>query len=209
MKYGFILCAFAIIAVAANSGYSLSGGEILGETPVFDIPSEMSWEEYRDANRRVSMGLLFLAVPIPGTLHFYAEEDKKGWFCVGAAGLGLASIAAGALLRGDEVWPESDYELTTIGGNRYEMIPRILSDDKVEYKLRLIEQREELTTGGAILIGTGAVLIIGQLIYDWIDGLATIERKRDTVRYKYGIGGYGARIEPRFDKGIGLTMTLE
>jgi hypothetical protein len=32
----------------------------------------------------------------------------------------------------------------------------------------------------------GLGLIVGEVLHDWIDGIRTIERKRDAVRYKYG-----------------------
>ncbi|MCK5832090.1 hypothetical protein KAH81_00300 [bacterium] len=204
-----ILLSVILVIGAIAQVPMLTGGDYLGETPIYDIPSDMTFEDYRDANRRISVGLMLMSVPVPGMLHFYADDDREGWFCVGAAGLGLTSIAIGAMLHGDEQWPESDFDVITIDGNRYEKIPKLLNEDKIEYKLNRIEQTKEMETGGAILISLGAVLVVGQVIYDWIDGISTIEYKRDAVRYKYGIGGYGASLEPHFDNGVGLTMTLE
>lgn len=134
MKYlALLLVALSTLGQGMNFN---SGEEILSETPFYNVPGGMTFEEYRDANRRISVGLMMMSIPVPGMLHFYAGEDTKGWLCVGAAGLGLASIITGALLTDDEEWPDSDYEIALIDGNRYEKIPISMTDGDIEYELR-------------------------------------------------------------------------
>lgn len=60
-------------------------------------------------------------------------------------------------------------------------------------------------------MGVGGMLIIGQLVYDWLDGVYTIEYKRDAVRYKYGLLGRDASITPQVspDGGVGFAISVE
>lgn len=209
MKY-LILLLVALSALGQGMNIN-SGGEILSETPFYNVPEGMTFEEYRDANRRISVGLMMMSIPVPGMLHFYAGEDTKGWLCVGAAGVGLASIITGALLTDDEKWPDSDYEIALIDGNRYEKIPISMTDGDIEYELRRQKAYEPISAGGAVLMGVGGMLIIGQLVYDWLDGVYTIEYKRDAVRYKYGLLGRDALITPHVspDGGVGFAISIE
>ncbi len=209
MKY-LVLLVVALSALGQGMNIN-SGGEILSETPFYNVPQGMTFEEYRDANRRISVGMMLMSIPVPGMLHFYAGEDTKGWLCVGAAGLGLASIITGALLTDDEEWPDSDYEIALIDGNRYEKIPISMNDGDIEYELRRQKAYEPISPGGAVLMGVGGILIVGQMIYGWLDGVYTIEYKRDAVRYKYGLLGRDASITPQVspDGGLGFGISIE
>lgn len=64
----------------------------MNEVPIWPVPDEMTLEEYTDANRRLSVGLALAAIPIPGTLHFYAGEKRAGWMHVGTAVLGGSAL---------------------------------------------------------------------------------------------------------------------
>ena len=48
--------------------------EILSETPLHPVPEEMTFEEYQDMNRRMSIGVGLAFIPIPGMIHRYAGE---------------------------------------------------------------------------------------------------------------------------------------
>ncbi len=48
-----LLVAFCPKPLAAQTG----GGDILNEAPLIPIPEEMTFEEYRDMNRRLTLGL--------------------------------------------------------------------------------------------------------------------------------------------------------
>ena len=50
----------------------------LSETPLFSIPSEMTFEEYKDMNRRFNIAIAWSAIPIPGITHYYAGEKENG-----------------------------------------------------------------------------------------------------------------------------------
>ena len=53
------------------------GGDLLNESPLSPVPADMTFEEYRDMNRRLTVGLTLWAIPIPGLIHDYADEKKK------------------------------------------------------------------------------------------------------------------------------------
>ncbi|MEE2657114.1 MAG: hypothetical protein VX733_01340 [Candidatus Latescibacterota bacterium] len=184
-----------------------SGGDMLNEVPIWPVPAEMTLEEYKDANRRLSVGRALMAVPFPGALHFYAGERKAGWKHVYAAGIGVASMIVGAVMidEKDNAWEETDFEIIDITGKsgkveRYEKIPVEEEDGAVNYRLEGL-RRKSTGAGGAFIV-LGAGLVVGQLVHDWIGGIKTIERKRDAVRYKYGkSAGYRVSMSP--------TMNIE
>lgn len=191
-----------------------NGGDVLNETPFYVVPADMTFEEYEDANRRLSVGLLLMSIPFPGSLHFYANESREAWWHVGIATAGLASIIIGANASDEkETWPDSEFEIIDIEGQdgtvrRYEKIPSGFDEefekefDSVIYDLRLLRHDRE---GGTFLIVLGAGLIVGQLIHDWYDGIRTIEKKRNKVRFKYGKSSdFGLNLIPQIDPANGL-----
>ena len=85
------------------------GGDILNEAPLAAVPQGMTFEEYRDMNRRLTVALALAAIPIPGMVHFYADERKTGWLILGSAAVGAVGIAVGALSMSDGDFPETDF----------------------------------------------------------------------------------------------------
>lgn len=199
------LCyALMLFSVEESAAQVNGGGDLLNEVPIWPVPAEMTLEEYTDANRRLGVGLALMSIPIPGTLHFYAGEEREGWMHVGAAVLGGAFILLGsAMLDEKDSWKETDYEIVEITGEsgevkRYEKIPIEEKSGGFTYQLR--ELNHEIGGAGAALIVVGAGLIVGEILHDWIDGIRTIERKRDAVRYKYGrSAGYKLSVNPNVD----------
>ena len=211
----FLACAlFPAQELAAQVN---GGADILNEVPLWPVPAEMTLEEYRDANRRLGVGLVLMSVPIPGALHFYAGERREAWMHVGAAGLGLVSIIAGAaMLDEKDTWKKSDYEVVDVVSQsgetkRYEKIPIEEEAGQTNYKLRELDHK--MDGGGAAFVVLGAGLIVGQILHDWIDGIYTIESKRDAVRYRYGkTAGYGLSLNPNVDveRGtVGAQLSLK
>lgn len=201
-----MLIALSICLPARESAAQMqSGGEMLNEVPIFPVPAEMTMEEYRDANRRLGVGIMLMSVPFPGAMHFYAGESRAGWKHVGAAALGTVSLIVGAAMLDDKnTWKKSNFEVVDITGEsgkvkRYEKIPIEQEDGVVTYRLEKLDRKTKGDGGGAF-IALGAGLIVGQLIHDWIGGIKTIERKRDAVRYKYGKkAGYTFGLQPSID----------
>jgi len=199
------LCfACMLFPVEESAAQVHGGGDMLNEVPIWPVPAEMTLEEYTDANRRLGVGLVLMSVPLPGALHFYAGEEREGWMHVGAAVLGGASILLGAaMLDEKDSWEDTDYEIVDITGEngeikRYEKIPIEEKPSGFTYQLR--ELNHEIGGAGAALIVVGAGLIVGEILHDWIDGIRTIERKRDAVRYKYGrSAGYKLSVNPNVD----------
>lgn len=171
------------------NGQSVPGGDMLDETPLFPVPAEMTFEEYQDMNRRLTIGLALTSIPIPGIVHRYAGEKKtaRRLFMVGAGGLAL--MIAGGSMMDEEKWPESDHDVLVMNSGeenetRYEKIPMNQVGENIEYKLIPMEKEKGGSGGG--LIALGAIIIVGDILYDWLHGWKMILNKRDAVRYKYG-----------------------
>ena len=179
----------AFFIISSLNSQSVSGGDMLTETPLYPVPAEMTFEEYQDMNRRLTIGLALTSIPIPGIVHRYAGEKKKArrLFMIGAGGLGL--MIAGASMMGEEEWPESDYNLMILNAGedneiRYEKIPINQFGDDIEYKLIPMNKQRDGSGGGLIILG--ALVLVGDIFYDWLHGWKMIINKRDAVRYKYG-----------------------
>ena len=182
----------AFFIISFLNSQSVPGGDMLTETPLYPVPAEMTFEEYQDMNRRLTIGLALTSIPIPGIVHRYAGEKKKArrLFFIGAGGLGL--VIAGASMMGEEEWPESDYNLMILNAGedneiRYEKIPinQVGDDsDDIEYKLVPMHKQRDGSGGGLIILG--ALVLVGDIFYDWLHGWKMIVNKRDAVRYKYG-----------------------
>jgi len=176
---------------------------MLTETPLYPVPAEMTFEEYQDMNRRLTIGLALTSIPIPGIVHRYAGEKKKArrLFMIGAGGLGL--MIAGASMMGEEEWPESDYDLMKLNAGedneiRYEKIPINQIGNDIEYKLIPMNKQRDGPGSGLIILG--ALVLVGDIFYDWLHGWKMIINKRDAVRYKYG-----QQIEVSVKPGVNLN----
>ncbi len=179
------------------------GGDILNEAPLMPVPEEMTFEEYRDMNRRLTVGLVLAAIPIPGVIHFYADEPKTGWRILGTAAGGVLGIAVGALSMEEGDFPDSDYETVVLNERHYEKIPTGIFLNDTTYRLNEITRERE--GAGGLLVLLGAVVLISDIAYDFIHGIKVIEEKRDRVRYKYGQQISSIGLEPSFDSEAGAV----
>ena len=166
-------------------------GDTLNEAPLTPVPPQMTFEEYRDMNRRLSVGLALRAIPLPGMLHFYAGERETGRRLIKTSLLGLASIVAGAFLVDESDFPTTDFDVLVLnagdkdGERRYEKIPVKVEGEVMHYRLK--ELRREGGGGiGVPFILLGVGVIAYDFLYDFVHGIQVIEEKRDRVRYKYG-----------------------
>ncbi|MGY8788249.1 MAG: hypothetical protein ACKVH5_08160, partial [Fidelibacterota bacterium] len=67
---------------------------------------------------------------------------------------------------------------------RYEKIPVNQVGDEIGYKLIPLGKESDGSGGGLIVLG--AIVLVGDILYDWLHGWKMIVNKRDAVRYKYG-----------------------
>ena len=163
----------------------------MSETPLHPIPDEMTYEEYRDMNRRINIGVGLAFIPIPGIVHRYAGEKNtaKKLSYITAGGLLAFAAASGSEER---KWPESDYDLFIMNEGldneiRYEKIPvEIAENDSVKYALKQLYKRVTHTGGNPLLGLIGIAAVFGSYYYDVFHGLKMIHDKREAVRYKYG-----------------------
>ena len=191
--------------------------EPLSETPLYPIPAEMTFEEYQDMNRRMSLAVAWSSIPVPGLTHYYAGEKKKAKqrFYIGLGG--LACIIAGAGSEEEKIWPDTtgnlrdNYVIHNEGQDNekwFERNPVSMEGDVVHYDLK--EGRNEPKGGGG-LIALGVLILVGDFVYDRLWGFQKIEEKRDRVRYKYG-QQLQFSIKPKMEPlagGFGLSFNVQ
>ncbi|MED5316573.1 MAG: hypothetical protein VX744_02370 [Candidatus Neomarinimicrobiota bacterium] len=191
--------------------------EPLSETPLYPIPAEMTFEEYQDMNRRMSLAVAWSSIPVPGITHYYAGEKKKAkqLFYIGLGG--LACIIAGAGSEEEKIWPDTtgnlrdNYVIHNEGQDNekwFERIPVSMEGDVLHYDLK--EVRKEPKGGGG-LIALGVLVLVGDFVYDRLWGFQKIEEKRDRVRYKYG-QKLQFSIKPKMEPlagGFGLSLNVQ
>ena len=185
----YLACWIAGLSLALLSPTGAPAQDDLTEVPLVPLPKGMTWEEYRDMNRRLSVGLALSAIPVPGMMHFYAGEPRTGRRLLVTSLLGAASVVAGAALLGDGDFPESDFEVLVLNPGedrerRYEKIPVEIDGTTTRYRLREQEREAGLLPGALVLVG-GLTLAVDYL-YDFFHGIQVMEEKRDRVRFKYG-----------------------
>ena len=76
MKKYLFTAIFIAFTFKANILAQDFNADPLSETPLYPIPSEMTFEEYEDMNRRLSQAYLWSSIPIPGSTHYYAGEKR-------------------------------------------------------------------------------------------------------------------------------------
>jgi len=167
--------------------------EILSETPLHPIPAEMTFEEYQDMNRRMSLGVGLAFIPIPGIVHRYAGEKKiaNKLTYISLGGLASLIVSMSDNIEKKE-WRDSDYEVLIMNQGlenetRFEKIPiEMTENDSIRYKLNQVYERVSYSGGSPALGAIGLIAIVGSYYYDVFHGLKTIHDKREQVRYKYG-----------------------
>ena len=210
-------CWIAALSLALLSPTGAHAQDDLTEVPLVPLPEGMTWEEYRDMNRRLSVGLALSAIPVPGMMHFYAGRARTGKRLLTTGLLGAASIVAGLALLGDGDFPETDFEVLVLNRGdgdrerRYEKIPVEIDGSRVHYRLREQQREPGLLPGALILLG-GLTLAVDYL-YDFVHGIRVIEEKRDRVRFKYGKAlrvhlGAGHGLSPRAGPVVALSCSF-
>ena len=213
-----IILVSIFISFLNGQTVAAGGGDILDETPLYPVPTEMTYEEYKDMNRRINVAIGWSTIPIPGITHYYANEKKmaKSLLYIGLGG--AASIILGAAMNGEPSWPDTSsselrdlYAVYNTGTNDeswYRKIPITMEGDQTHYKLEKINKESD-NAGGAFIFA-GFLILVGDFIYDRLWGLRKIEEKRDTVRFKYGQQlrlSLVPDINP-FAKNAGLSLNL-
>jgi len=218
-----LLTPIMLVIIAINShlycqnNIDWNNHEALSETPLYPIPAEMTFEEYQDMNRRMSLAIAWSSIPVPGITHYYAGEKKKAkqLFYIGLGGLGC--IIAGAGSEEEKIWPDTtgnlrdNYVIHNEGQDNekwFERIPVSMEGDVLHYDLK--EVRKEPKGGGG-LIALGVLVLVGDFVYDRLWGFQKIEEKRDRVRYKYG-QQLQFSIKPKMEPlagGFGLSLNVQ
>ncbi len=215
MKRMNVLIALVVMSTSwATETQGQIWGESLSESPLTPIPAQMTLEEYKDMNRRLSVGLALRVIPIPGIMHYYAGEPETARRLWRRSLLGVAAIVAGAAMSDSDGndFPSSDFDVLILNeGNknrerRYEQIPVEIEDGNTQFRLREIHRKGEFMPGGPLIVA-GVATIAYSLIYDFYKGIRVIEDKRDRVRHKYG-RQLKMQMSARSGTGISPTVAL-
>jgi len=123
-----------------------------------DIAKEMTFQEFELLSTNLRMQDMITAVILPGHVHFKIKEKKIGYYILGARSLGYASWAY----------------LSTNNESLLNIL--FLPDYNHLYNVSDTE---------TIVAYTATVLIIGSYLYDWIHGRYLLDKKQNSIRYKY------------------------
>ncbi len=122
------------------------------------IPKEMSFEEFEILSTELRMQDMMIAAVFPGHIHFKIKENKTGYYILGTRGLGYMGIIYLAAV---------DQPVTDI----------IISDTT--------GIDPDISTSDYVVAYTSIALIVGSYLYDWIHGKYLLDKKQNTIRYKY------------------------
>ncbi len=61
-------------------------------------------------NRRLTVGLVLQAIPIPGMIHFYAGEKKTGLKILRNAAIGIGAIIVGGAMMEEGDFPKTEFD---------------------------------------------------------------------------------------------------
>ena len=127
----------------------------------FDMPAvqaEMRIDEFRLLSRDIRMMDMGYAIFVPGYVHFKARDFAVGYAILGSRLLGYAGLY---------------YNYKSMK-NTAENFSEIFSGE-FQYK-------------DDIAVFTGSMLLIGgSYLFDWIHGKYRLEKKQETIRYRYSM----------------------
>ena len=133
------------------------GGDVLNESPLTPVPADMTFEEYRDMNRRLTIGLALTAIPIPGLIHDYAGEKKTAKRIRRVALGSVVLIIAGIPLAVEDkgAWEKTSHEVY-VGREgdsemSYEMMTTGMIGDDVTYDLIPLNRKRDGGRGGLLM----------------------------------------------------------
>lgn len=190
MKYGHILIATIILLGPATHPAFSQSGLLSQEAPLSGVPGGMTFEEYQDMNRSLTVGLLLAVIPIPGMLHYYANEEKTHLLILSTAAIGVGSLVIGSLIDEKGDFPDSEFDVLTLypgdmeRERRFEKTPIEIVGLDTTYQLREISRKKNGVSFALKFLG--AAMISGAFAYDILIGIHIIQEKRDLVRFKYG-----------------------
>ena len=130
-------------------------------SPVQNLPEGMSYEEFLKLQRRITWGRWFMAMGIPGYIHFYAHHNRIAWSIVGVRTVSFAVMM-------------------------YSMIDQINLTDSFSFNISEMTSDKERTRRNFYLFMGGLMVNALGFIVDWTHGDWIIEKEKNEVLYKYG-----------------------
>jgi len=125
-----------------------------------EINPQMSFNEYQILSRDLRMKDMLYAMVVPGYVHFYAQDNLKGYGI-----LALRTLAYGNLAY-----------LTTSKKLDISFVKPILTF-----------KDDETLNKEIFLTYSSFAIIFGTYFYDWIHGQYILKKKQEQIRYKYNM----------------------
>ena len=151
-----------------------------------NIPSEMTYKEFKILSTNLRMQDMAIAMFLPGHIHFKIGEKRSGYYILSTRSLGFIGWGYLAI-------------------NHHSLSSIILYD---KYNIT-----DKTSTCDKIIGYTSVVLMVGSYLYDWIHGKYILENKQNKIRYKYAkkktkIGVSSININGKYYPTFTLTYTF-
>ena len=132
----------------------------------YELPNlnpQMSFEEFHLLSQNLRMQDMAFAVIVPGYVHFKAKDPMLGYSLLGLRSLAYAGLGYVLL--------DESFSLSDLINNKQ--------------ALNALEQSNFDSQKSITYISLG--IVITTYLFDWIHGKYRLEKKREMIRYKYGI----------------------
>ncbi len=133
-------------------------------SPIQPLPEGMSYQEFQKIQRKITWGRWFMAMGIPGYIHFYARHNRAAWAIVAVRVTGCAIMS-------------------------YGMIDQLNFTDSFSFNISEITTDKQRTKRNFYLFMGGLMLNAFGFVVDWTHGDWIIENEKNEVLYKYGKSG--------------------
>ncbi len=161
MKIVFIALMIFLTNLISEAQISIYEEKSNATSEIIKIPDGMTYDEFLKIQRYVDWSKIMIASVVPGFIHFYTEENEKGFIVLGARILGYGLMGYAAV---DQYF--------------------LLNDDNFLSNLSVKQERKNRN---ALFFAIGSFLNFAGFFYDWADGILTIEEERNLIYFKYGI----------------------
>lgn len=161
MKTTFIPLIIFLFSSLSYAQISIFEEKSNATSEIIKIPDGMTYDEFLKIQKHIDWSKIMIASVVPGFIHFYANENQKGFIVLGirVLGYGLMSYAA------------VDQYLLLNNDNNFSNI----------------SSKQERINRNALFFTIGAILNFTGFFYDWADGSLSIEEERNLIYFKYGI----------------------
>ncbi len=124
------------------------------------VNKDMTYNEFQLLSRNLRVQDMLYAMVVPGYTHFVAKDNKTGKWLVGIRAVGYAGLAS-----------------ILLNSNHYS-IASLISGVSVNKDNSNFKKQQ-------IIVFSSVSIILGSYFYDWIHGKWELEKKQESIRFKY------------------------